>query len=73
MVADATDFVPDDNGVILVSSGEKGPLYMMAESTAENGGRCVDCAYGIDDVNTLVALIREVDHNRDSQQVAKLT
>lgn len=73
MVADAADFVPDANGVILVSSGELGPLYMLAEGTAETGERCPDCSYGFDDVDVLVALIREVDQNRDPNRIAKLT
>jgi hypothetical protein len=73
MVADATDFFPDEDGVLLVSSGELGPLYMQAEGTAETGGRCPDCPYGFDDVDTLVALILEVDQNRDPDRVAKLS
>jgi hypothetical protein len=73
MIADAADFAPDADGVILVSSGEVGPLYSQAEGTAETGGRCPDCPYDFDDVNTFVALIREVDQNRDPQRVAKLS
>jgi len=72
MVADANDFVPDEDGVILISSGEMGPLYMMAEAGAENGGRCPECAYGLDDGDTLAAQIREIDRNRDRGRIAKL-
>lgn len=73
MVADATDFVPDTDGTLLVSAGELGPLYMQAEGAAETDGRCPDCPYGFDDVDTLVLLIREVDSNRDPGRVAKLS
>jgi hypothetical protein len=73
MVADATDFAPDENGVILVSSGELGALALMAEGTAETGGSCRDCPLTTEDVDALVRLIREVDRNRDPARVAKLT
>jgi len=74
-VTDATDFVPDEDGVIVISSGELGAIALLAEGIGETGGemaRCPDCPLTTEDVDTLVALIREVDQNRDPDRVAKL-
>ena len=67
MVADGRDFVPDENGVLLVSSGELGALAMMAE-----GSRCKNCLLTNSDVDMLVSLMRAVDQNRERGRVAKL-
>jgi hypothetical protein len=75
MVADATDYVPDDDGVLLVSSGEMGILSNVAEGAREAGGQPCrpECALTNADVDTLVTTIRELDQNRDRSRIAKLT
>jgi hypothetical protein len=75
MVVDARDFVPDADGLLLVSSGEIGDLAGMTERAYEEGGTtCTpDCDFQRDDVDTLVGLIEEIDRNRDRDRVAKLT
>lgn len=74
-VANAQDFVADENLVIVVSSGELGPLAGMAEGLGEiGGGKCrPECALANADVDTLVANILEINQNRDRGRVAKLT
>ncbi len=75
-VADARDFLPDSNPVILVSSGELGLFSAMAEKGREYGGGPVlhDDEYAFDnaDVDALLAIIRDVDKNRDRTRIAKL-
>ncbi|MBN2386037.1 MAG: hypothetical protein JXB85_03390 [Anaerolineales bacterium] len=75
-VADATDFVPDPQGVIVISSGELGALRNLAEGSGEydNLSRqtCDACPLDRADVDALVMLIREIDQNRDPDRVAKL-
>ena len=75
MVADASDFVPDVNGVLLVSSGEMGLLSGMQEGVGEiSGASCrPECVLTDADVDTLVAKIMEIDQNRDRTRIAKLT
>ncbi|MEZ0395413.1 MAG: hypothetical protein ABWK53_03135 [Anaerolineales bacterium] len=75
MVADARDFLPDENGVILVSSGEMGTLAGMEEGVGEvSGAQCrPECALTNTDVDALTARIREVDRLRDRTRIAKLT
>ncbi|KAF0106586.1 MAG: Uncharacterized protein FD146_2494 [Anaerolineaceae bacterium] len=73
MVADATDFVPDEDGVLLVSSGELGLLSAMAEGILENpAGRWNNPPLTNEDVDVLAAFIREVNQNRDRSRIAKL-
>jgi hypothetical protein len=67
LVSDATDFVPDADGNLLVSSGELGALSMIAEGTYR------DAPLTNEDVDTLLTLIRQVDHDRDRSRIAKLT
>jgi hypothetical protein len=73
-VADARDFVADANPVIVVSSGEMGPLAGMVEGIGEvSGAKCrPECELNNADVDTLAAKIREIDQNRDRSRVAKL-
>ena len=74
MVADAKDFIPDENGVILVSSGELSLMAAMEEGIIENpGSRLNDPPLTDEDVDTLVDFIQQVDHDRDRSRVAKLT
>jgi len=74
-VANAQDFVADENPVIIVSSGEMGLLAGMAEGVGEiGGGQCrPDCAFNNEDVDALAAKIMEINQNRDRSRVAKLT
>ncbi len=75
-VADARDFLADADPVILVSSGELGLFSAMAEKGREYGGGPVlhDDEYAFDkaDVDALLAIIRDVDKNRDRTRIAKL-
>jgi hypothetical protein len=75
-VADARDFLPDENPVLVVSSGELGLFSAMAEKGREYGGGPVlhDDEYSFDtaDVDALLAVIQEVDRNRDRTRIAKL-
>jgi hypothetical protein len=75
-VANAQDFLADANPVILVSSGELGLFSAMAERGREYGGGPVlhDDEYAFDqaDVDALIAIIRDVDKNRDRTRIAKL-
>lgn len=75
-VSNAQDFLPDENPVIVVSSGELGLLSAMAEKGREYGGGPVlrDDEYAFDniDVDALVEIIQEVNQNRDRTQIAKL-
>lgn len=75
MVADAEDFLPDENGVILVSSGELGTLAAMAEKGMEAGstGCSGSCILNMADVDALLATILELDQNRDRSRIAKVT
>jgi hypothetical protein len=74
-VANAQDFVADETPVIVVSSGEMGPLAGMAEGVGEIGGRNCrpECALASADVDALVAKILDINQNRDRSRVAKLT
>jgi len=74
-VADAQDFVADENQVIVVSSGELGVLSGIAEGVGEIGGEPCHpaCALTNADVDALVSKIREIDQNRDRSRIAKIT
>jgi len=77
-VADAQDFVADDDPVILISSGELGLISASAERGREyyNGGEVLhDEEYVFDnaDVDAIVATLLEVDATRDRTKIAKLT
>jgi hypothetical protein len=75
-VANAQDFRPDENPVIVVSSGELGLFSALAEKGREVGGGPIlpDDEYTFDnaDVDALVEKILGVDQNRDRTQIAKL-
>ncbi|MBA4379511.1 MAG: hypothetical protein C0393_02295 [Anaerolinea sp.] len=75
-VANAQDFLPDENPVIVISSGELGLLSAMAEQGREYGGgpNLHNDEYTFDnaDVDALVQKILEVDQNRDRSRIAKL-
>ncbi len=74
-VADAQDFVADENPVIVVSSGELGILSGITEGVGEVGGEpCRPaCTLTNADVDALVTKIREIDQNRDRSRIAKIT
>jgi len=74
-VANAQDFVADEAPVIVVSSGEMGPLAGMAEGVGEiGGGNCrPECTLTTADVDALVAKILDINQNRDRSRIAKLT
>jgi hypothetical protein len=75
-VANALDFSPDENSIIVISSGELGLISAMAERGREFGGSepLHDDEYPFDqsDIDALVGIIREVDRNRDRTRIAKL-
>lgn len=75
-VANAQDFVPDANPVIVVSSGELGLLSAIAEHGREFGGVSgTDETYAFDnaDIDTLVTQILALDQTRDRSRIAKVT
>jgi hypothetical protein len=77
-VADALDFEPDPNPVILVSSGELGLISAAAERGREfeDGGPVLhDDEYVFDeaDIDVIVQAIRIVEAARDRSRIAKLT
>jgi len=74
-VANAQDFVADEAPVIVVSSGEMGPLAGMADGIREiEGGNCrSECTLTSTDVDTLVSKILDINQNRDRSHTAKLT
>lgn len=73
IVSDATDFIPDEDGVLLISSGEVGRLdYQYEDSVGQECGR-VECAFTTEDTDALVQLILEANALRDTSKVAKVT
>jgi hypothetical protein len=71
-VADATDFEADEDAIIVVSSGEMGLLAGQAELAS--GETCrPQCELTPEDIETAVALIRDIDSWRDPSQVTKIT
>jgi hypothetical protein len=75
-VANAQDFLPDENPVIVASSGELGLFSAIAEKGREYGGGPIlyDDEYAFDnaDVDALVEKILEVNQNRDRTRITKL-
>ncbi|MCB8951505.1 MAG: hypothetical protein H6650_05775 [Ardenticatenales bacterium] len=69
MVADAVDFVADEDGVILVSAGDLGRLDYMAE----DGACAPDCPLTFADTNTLVRQILAAAALHDPTRVGKLS
>jgi hypothetical protein len=70
MVADATDFVADEDGIIMISSGGLGAIQNLEEEA--NGTDCPNkCRFTRADVDVLVEQLRQIDHNRDVSRVAK--
>lgn len=67
---DASDFVPDEDGVIVISAGDLGGLIRLQETAA--GKDCRNqCTLTRSDVDEAVRLIREVDSLRDPNKLAK--
>jgi hypothetical protein len=75
-VANALDFNPDENPVILISSGELGLISAMAERGREYGGseplHDTDYVFDQADIDALINIIREVEHTRNRSRIAKL-
>ncbi len=72
-VADATDFVPDENGVIVVSAGSLGRLDTFAE--AISGDDCVrseSCPLTVEDVDLEIEAIEEAIALHDPARVGKV-
>ncbi len=74
-VANAQDFMADENPVIVVSPGALGILSGMTEGIGEVGHeQChPECVLNNADVDALAAKIREIDQNRDRSRIAKVT
>ncbi len=71
LIKDATDFIPDPDGTLLVSGGDLGQLAGLAE--AEQDVICrPDCSLADEDVEALLRIIDEVDRTRDRSRIAKL-
>lgn len=70
MVRDARDFVPDEDGVIMISSGGLGAIQNLEENA--NGVRCSgSCPLTRADIDVLVDTVREIAGFRDPSQIAK--
>ena len=71
MMADATDFDPDSDGVILANAGELGAIAKFAEN--ENGEECVkSCPLTSEDVDIAIERIDESLSVRDPKRVFKV-
>jgi hypothetical protein len=69
---DAQDFVPDEDGLILLSSGEIGRLDAVAEGSPES---CIrgECPFTPEDVTALETIVADAVAAHDPDRVAKLT
>ena len=72
MLADAQDFIPDEDGVVLCSPGEIGRLDRMVEAKT-TGRPAKQCQLTNEDVDLIMEQIMEADRIRDGSRVAKLT
>ena len=70
MMADAQDFEPDADGAILFSGGGIGRLDSMVEGGPTNCPQ-MNCPFTEEDVELIVAQIREIDRIRDRGRIAK--
>jgi hypothetical protein len=71
MMADATDFVADDDGVILASAGELGALSGMAENAA--GESCGgSCPLTQEDIDIAIETLRSGLEVQDPTRVIKM-
>ncbi len=71
MVRDARDFLADEDGVILVSSGEIGRLDRMAEGGDQ--ASCRTCPLTDEDTDALVEAIRAIAELHAPSRVGKVT
>ncbi|MGQ9909144.1 MAG: hypothetical protein ACUVS2_09955 [Candidatus Flexifilum sp.] len=70
LLADAQDFVPDPDGIMVVLSGEINAIDRLAEARA--GQECRQrCPITTEDVEAAVAYLREIDSARDPNAVAQ--
>lgn len=68
-------FTPDDEGELVVSAGDVGQITALDESLRTgtwDGGCEGQCEFTEEDVDALVAFIREFNETRDRTRVAKL-
>lgn len=75
LVSNADDFVPDEDGRLLVSAGSVGTLQQLAESASEGAdyASCAPrCALEMDDVDALVAEIRQIAALHNGSQIGKI-
>ena len=68
MVADAMDFLPDQDGTLLISSGGTWALHQQAE-----GYSCSDCAFDTDDATAAIASIKAALAVHDPTRVGKIS
>ena len=70
MMENAQDFVPDEDGVLLFSSGGIGRLDSMVEGGPDACPQ-MKCPFTEEDVDRVVAQLKEIDQMRDRSRIAK--
>lgn len=67
------DFIPDEDGNILLSSGETSSLagYAEAANDTKNSSNCGDCPLTVEDVETFVTEITAFAESRDVTKISK--
>lgn len=75
LLADASDFEPDEDGVLWALSGETSALDHLAEVAADEtkATTCADCELTMEDVDAFLAIIDEANALRDPSRVAKIS
>lgn len=71
-LADASDLLPDDNGVLSVSDGALGELPSMAEGRKACSGRNGACPFTMEDVDAYFVLADQALAEHDFSQVGKI-
>jgi hypothetical protein len=74
-VKNALDFVPDEDGTLLVSAGSVGTLQQLEESRAEGAdyASCApNCPLETGDVDALIAEVREIADLHDGSAIGKI-
>lgn len=72
-VKDATDFVADEDSVLLISAGDLGRLDRMGDEGYVQENCRIDCGFTNEQVEYLVETLREIDSFRDRSQIAKVS
>ena len=70
MMADAQDFVPDEDGVVLFTGGGIGRLDSMVEGGPTHCPQ-MKCPFTEEDVDLVITQLREIDGWRDRTRIAK--